>query len=164
MLAPDSDTDHLTIFCDLPKLNKFGLVTGFNSDWHGKTEEELKNDENLFTVHYLDDIELANGSLVFEPNEFTGIAYNDFEPVTQDLIKNFNFKPVYSVGLLCSPDVSKKILLIMAQHCVKLRKNQKILRNDKRDLKKEINVCITYSIIINIEKYKQTNIKKIKQI
>ena len=78
MLPPQSDQDHLTILCDLPQLNKFGLVTGFNCDWHGKSKEELPNNENLFVVHYLDTISLARGSLSFKSNEFTGIAFNQF--------------------------------------------------------------------------------------
>ena len=141
MLPPDSHKDHITILCNLPNLNKFGLVTGFNSDWHGKTEEELKENEKLFTVHYVDPIGLANGSLLFKPNEFTGIAFNQFIPVTSDLIKNFDFQPVECVELLKSPNVRSKLLIIMANHCKKLKKETKILRNEKRELKKEINVC-----------------------
>lgn len=144
MLPPQSDQDHLTILCDLPQLNKFGLVTGFNCDWHGKSEEELQNNENLFIVHYLDPISLAHGSLSFESNKFTGISFNQFIPVTSDLIKNFDLKPVKDIALLKTPETREKILLIMAKHCKNLRKETKILRNDKRDLKKEINVCIVY--------------------
>ena len=134
------DDSHASKFCDIPKINKFGIVTGYNNQWFGKSKEELYNNKNLFTLHVVKDEGLSNSSFILNHKKFSRISFNDFIPITDDIIYDFNFQCIDNVGLLQRPNVRDKVFKIMATHCVNVKKQNTTLKNELRECKNELQV------------------------
>ena len=134
-------SEHITIFCDIPHLSKFGLVTGYNNDWHGESIEDLKKEPRLLSLHILEDEGLAYGSFIFNPRKFSVICFDQFIPMSEHLMLNIPFESVKNVGLLKTPEMREKIMLAMGRHCHALSNGKALLRNENKENQKEINVC-----------------------
>ena len=136
-----NDDSHASKFCNIPNINKFGIVTGYNTEWYGKSTQELYNNKELFILHVVKDEGLANSSYILDRNKFSRISFNDFAPITDDIIYDFNFECIHNVGLLQTPDVREKVFKIMATHCVNVKKQNTALKNELKQCQNELQVC-----------------------
>lgn len=143
-ISPTSANDCVTKLCDIPASNKFALVTAYNIDWHGESEEQLQSDPALFRAHFVTDEGLADGSLIFEPKTFCCLSFNEFEIVINEPMVNFNFQIVENVDFLTRTEARGSILTVMAKHCKQLRRDKRIIKNELKASKRETNVCNTY--------------------
>ena len=153
-VTPCDNNARVTLFCDLPKFYKCGLVTGYYNSWHGKSKETLKNNTALFSVNFLNEEALADGDFDFDRKKFSRVAFNDFEPISDEIILNFDFKPRKNVQLLKTPKMMSKLMVILAKHSKQLRNESRKQRNELRVIKQDVNVCYIP---------KETNIPKIYQ-
>lgn len=117
------------------------MVTGMWIDWVEKDQESLHNDPYLFRFNHCDESELENNNIIIiNRNDAISISYNDFQPLSEISIKNWEGTSIHDSYVLKDVNTWKSIYAVYKQNFAIESKVTEQLLEEKQEIEREYHV------------------------